>query len=99
MPVTKTAKRALRSSLRKNKVNKLIISKLEIAIREARKTKSKNAVLKAISLSDIASKKKAIHKNKAARIKSALSKLLPKTSVKKTKSPKPTKKSGKKKAS
>jgi len=75
MPVTKTAKRALRSSKRKEAVNKIIISRLEIAIKKARKEKTFENVKKAISLADIATKKKIIHKNKAARIKSALSKL------------------------
>jgi hypothetical protein len=38
MPVTKTAKRALRSSKRKAKVNTSILSTLEIAIRTAKKS-------------------------------------------------------------
>lgn len=75
MPVTKTAKRALRGSKRKEKVNSLIISRLEAALRMAKKTGGKKAVLKAVSLTDRAAKKKIIHKNKAARIKSALSRL------------------------
>jgi small subunit ribosomal protein S20 len=78
MPVTKTAKRALRSSKKKGLVNKAILSNLEIALRVAKKTKSKEKILKAISLADRAAKKKVIHKNKASRIKSTLSKLLPK---------------------
>ncbi|MFH1863878.1 MAG: 30S ribosomal protein S20 [bacterium] len=78
MPVTKTAKRALRGSKRKEKVNSLIISRLEASLRLAKKTGKKEAILKAISLTDRANKKKVIHNNKAARIKSALSKLLPK---------------------
>ena len=77
MPVTKTAKRALRSSKRKRSVNKAIISRLEIAVRVAKKSKATKNVIAAISLADRASKKKVIHKNKAARIKSTLSKLLP----------------------
>lgn len=81
MPVTKTAKRALRGSRRKFKVNKLIDKKLSEAIKKAKRQKTKEAINKASSLADRASKKKAIHKNKAARIKSVLSKLLPKKSV------------------
>lgn len=77
MPVTKTAKRALRGSLRKQKVNKALMSRLEIAIRLAKKDKKDENVITAISLADRASKKKIIHPNKAARIKSSLSKLLP----------------------
>jgi ribosomal protein S20 len=77
MPVTKTAKRALRSSKRKGVVNKTIVSRLEIAVRIAKKTKSAKDIVSAVSFADRASKKKVIHKNKAARIKSSLSKLLP----------------------
>lgn len=55
--------------------------RLEIAVRKAKKTKSADKILAAISLADRTAKKMAIHKNKAARIKSALSKLLPKSAV------------------
>jgi small subunit ribosomal protein S20 len=75
MPVTVTAKRALRSSKNKAVVNKLIISKLEVAMREAKKGKTQKAVRHAMSLADRAAKKRVIHKNKAARIKSSLSKI------------------------
>lgn len=82
MPVTKTAKRALRGSKRKMQVNKLMTTRLEIAIRLAKKGKKEKDVLTAVSLVDRASKNHIIHKNKAARIKSSLSKLLPKTAAK-----------------
>ena len=88
MPVTTTAKRALRGSKNKESVNKVIMGKLEVAIRIARKSKTTEKILKAISFADRAAKKKIIHKNKAARIKSQLSKLLPKTSKSGGKSPK-----------
>jgi len=78
MPVTKTAKRALRGSKKKESVNKLIMSTLGAAVRAARKGKAREKIIKAISLADRAAKKRVIHKNKAARIKSQLSKLLPK---------------------
>lgn len=78
MPVTKTAKRALRSSKKKEKFNKALISKLEAAIREAENKPSKKTVKAAVSLVDKASKKKIIHKNKAARLKSRLDKLISK---------------------
>lgn len=85
MPVTKTAKRALKGSTQKRAVNILITAKLEAAVRLARKGKSKEKIIEAISLADQAAKKKVIHKNKAARIKSKLSKLIKtvKTSPKK----------------
>lgn len=76
MPVTKTAKRALRGSKNKEAINKLIVSKLETAVRLARKSKSVEKIIKAVSLSDRAAKKKVIHKNKAARIKAQLTKLI-----------------------
>ncbi len=75
MPVTKTAKRALRVSSRKGDLNKLILSKLEIAIKKAKKTKTADSVTEAMSLADRAAKKNVFHTNKANRIKSSLSKL------------------------
>lgn len=76
MPVTKTAKRALRVSRRKTAVNKELTSRLEIALRKAYSKGAKKEVLReASSLADRAVKAKLIHKNKAARIKSRLSKL------------------------
>ena len=82
MPVTKTAKRALRSSRKKAEVNKSILKKMEIAIRLAKKTLKETDITKAISLVDKAAKKKVIHKNKASRVKSTLSKLI-KSKIKK----------------
>jgi len=76
MPVTKTAKRALRGSKRKAKVNMALLAKLEIAIRRAQKSKKIADVQTATSLADRAKKKGFYHKNKVARIKSSLSKLL-----------------------
>ncbi|HWA52233.1 MAG TPA: 30S ribosomal protein S20 [Patescibacteria group bacterium] len=82
MPVTVSAKRALRGSTKKGIINLSIIKKLEAAIRQAKKSKSDKAIKSAMSLADRAAKKHTIHKNKAARIKSSLSKLN-KTSKKK----------------
>jgi len=82
MPVTKTAKRALRSSKKKAEVNKSILKKMEIVIRLAKKTLKETDIIKAISLVDKAAKKKVIHKNKASRAKSTLSKLI-KSKIKK----------------
>jgi len=79
MPVTKTAKRALRSSKKKARVNKLIRTRLEASTRIAKRKKTKESITKAISYTDRAAKKKVIHKNKAARIVSRLSKITPKT--------------------
>jgi ribosomal protein S20 len=70
MSITKTAKRALRSSKRKEAVNKKIIAQLEVAMRVAKRSLKKKDIANVISLSDRASKKRVLHKNKAARIKS-----------------------------
>lgn len=78
MPVTKTAKRAIRVSNRKQIVNKAALTKFEVAMRSAKKERTKKTVIKAISLTDRVAKKGLIHKNKASRIKRNLSKLLPK---------------------
>lgn len=91
MPLTKTAKRALRSSKRKEGVNQLIKKNLEISIRRAKAQRSDVAIKTAISLSDRAAKKKVIDKNKAGRIKSQLSKFL-KVKTRLVKKNKPAKK-------
>jgi small subunit ribosomal protein S20 len=85
MPVTKTAKRALRSSKKKALINSVLKSRLEIAIRLSKKERSEKVIKEALSLTDRAAKRKIIHRNKAARIKSGLSKLLAKKSSKKPK--------------
>ncbi|OGM31108.1 hypothetical protein A2803_05395 [Candidatus Woesebacteria bacterium RIFCSPHIGHO2_01_FULL_44_21] len=75
MPVTKTAKRALRVAKRKAAVNSIARSRLEIAVRKARKSKKAADVVSASSLADRAAKSGLIHKNRASRIKSSLAKL------------------------
>lgn len=93
MPVTKTAKRALRGSKNKARINKLLVKRLEVAVRIAKRSKSLKEAVLASSLADRAAKRKIIHKNKAARIKSQLSKI---TAPKEA--PKTAKKTSKKKA-
>ena len=60
MPVTKTARRALRGSKEKESFNKITMGKLEGAIRLAKKSKSEAKIITAISLTDRAAKKKVI---------------------------------------
>lgn len=93
MPVTKTAKRALRGSKQKLSINTSIRASLEAAIRIAKKSKTAEKVRAAVKLADRAAKKNTIHKNKASRIKSMLSKLAPttKSAEKKTVAKKTTK--------
>ena len=75
MPVTKTAKRALRGSARKTEINNDIRTKLDIAMRRAKKTPTKDLISSVFSLADRAVKKNLIHKNKSARIKAALARV------------------------
>ncbi len=72
MPVTKTAKRALRSSEQKELVNKQILAKLDVAIRKARRDKKQKNVDMVFSLADRAAKKNVIHTKKADRIKARI---------------------------
>lgn len=52
------------------------MSKLEVAIRQAQKSRTAAKITLAVSLADRAVKKRVIHKNKAARMKSQLAKLM-----------------------
>jgi small subunit ribosomal protein S20 len=94
MPITKSAKKALRRDHRKTKINKRIRLQLKKTVAKARKEKTPKVLAEAYRLLDRAAKKGVIHKNKANRLKSRLSKTVsPKTKEEKEKSPK--KKKGK----
>lgn len=84
MPVIKSAKKKLRQDKKREKANKILRNAFRNAIREAQKSKTSEKIIKAVKLVDNAAKKKLIHKNKAARIKSSLSKLV-KTSASRAK--------------
>lgn len=92
MPIIKSAKKALRSSEKKRLANEKFKKELKEVIK---KTNSKNLHL-AYSKIDRAVKNNLMHKNKAARIKSRLTKKLANqtekpTTVKKTKTVKKAK--------
>lgn len=76
MPITLSAKKALRRDKRRTVLNARLEKKLKEAIGKARKTPSKKIIASTISIVDRAAKVKLIHKNKAGRIKSRLAKLL-----------------------
>lgn len=76
MPVTKTAKRALRVSLRKRSVNETLRKSIEIAENKAKKSPTLKNISAVFSLADRAKKRKIVHKNKVAHLKSKFSKLL-----------------------
>lgn len=92
MPITKSAKKALRTSRRKYLINLDAKRKLKEAIK---KIDHKN-INRAFSLIDKAAKKKLIHSNKAARLKTHLAKKVGSTPKTEKKKIIPTKKTAKK---
>lgn len=89
MPITKSAKKALRRNHRRAKINKRIRLQLKKTVAKARKAKTPKILAEAYRLLDRAAKKGIIHKNKANRLKSRLSKTAsPKIREEKEKSPK-----------
>jgi small subunit ribosomal protein S20 len=103
MPILPNAKKALRVSKRKTTVNSRIKSILKTMVDKVKKSPSAQNLSDAYSALDVSVKNHLMHKNKAARVKSQLSKLAkpekkvvtdsPKKEVKKT-----TKKAAPKKA-
>lgn len=77
MPVTKSAIKKLRQDKRKTAVNKKTKQQLDSVVKGVKKAK-KTSLQEAYSKIDKAVKKGVIHSNKAARLKSQLSKIAPK---------------------
>jgi small subunit ribosomal protein S20 len=76
MPITKSAKKSLRVAQRKAPINLKIKSRFKSAVTAFRKKPTPSGLSEVYRLLDRAAKKQVIHKNKAARLKSRLSKLL-----------------------
>jgi small subunit ribosomal protein S20 len=93
VPVTKSAKKKLKIDKKRESANKKVRTLVEITIKKAEKTPTPKSVQNAFSVIDKAVKNKLIHKNKASRIKSRLSKLLGKKTgvIKKLTTTKPKK--------
>lgn len=85
MPVLKSAKKALRVSRRRKSENERIQKNLGAVIKSFRANPTAAGLVKAYSAIDRAAKNHIIHKNKAARLKSALAKLIKATKVAKKK--------------
>ncbi len=79
MPVTKSAKKALKQEKRRATENQKIRNAYKKAIRFFKENVSSKALATAYTKIDQAAKKQVIHKNKASRLKSQLAKLLEKT--------------------
>ena len=73
MPILKSAIKKLRVDRRREKENAAIRQNYKEAVKAARAKKSAAELAKAFSALDRAAKKKVIHKNKASRLKSRLS--------------------------
>lgn len=91
MPVIKSAKKKLRADNKKETANKKLRNILNSLIKKAERTPSEKNIREAVRIVDKSAKKNIIHKNKAAKLKSRLSKLL-------GKKPKPTSKTKSKKS-
>jgi len=83
MPITKSAIKKLRQDKVRQVRNKALKMNLKVALKRALETKSSDAILNGLSLTDKAVKNNLIHRNKAARLKSRLSKIPPKKIVSK----------------
>lgn len=76
MPLIKSAKKKLRQDKKRQKRNKSTKDFLKEVLKKARAAVSEENIRLAIKATDKAVKKRIIHKNKGARIKSSLSKLV-----------------------
>ena len=72
MPITKSAKKALRVDRTRQSVNKSVLKSMKTAIKKVGSKPSKEGLARAYSFIDKASKNGVIKKNRAARLKSRL---------------------------
>ena len=79
MPITRGAIRKQRADKRKIAINLKVKSLYKNAVKKVRKQPTAKNLTDAFKRLDRAAKSHVIHKNKAARLKSRLSKLLPKS--------------------
>ena len=75
MPVTTSAKKALRRDRQRTIVNRRLRGQVKKALKQARRNPTQKLLNQAASVLDRAAKKRVIHPNKAARLKSGLAKL------------------------
>lgn len=85
MPVIKSAKKKLKQDKKRTVANKAVKDLLKKTVKELNKIKNEKTLKEAFSIIDKAAKKNLIHKNKASRLKSSLSKKVsPKEATKAT---------------
>lgn len=92
MPITKSAKKALRQEKRRGQENQKRRDSYKKAVRFFKENLSAKSLIRAYTEVDRAAKDHIIHPNKASHLKSQLAKMLTKSKPKKTasKSPKTT---------
>lgn len=83
MPAIKSARKKLRVDKKRTSANKKMEALINVSIKKAQGKPTPTSIQKAFSAIDKGVKKNIIHKNKAARLKSRLSKLI--STAKKTK--------------
>lgn len=88
MPAIKSAKKKLRVDKKRTSANKKMETLANVSIKKAQRKPTPKSIQEASSIIDKCVKKNIIHKNKAARIKSRLSKLDSKKSQSSTKTKK-----------
>jgi len=76
MPILKNAKKALRASKRKTEVNKRVKSRTKTALDTLKTTPTAESLAAVFSAIDKSVKRNIFHRNKAARLKSQMSKLV-----------------------
>jgi len=82
MPLIKSAKKKLRQDKKRQKRNNSMRDFLKEVLKKARKNPTTENIRIAFKIADKAVKKNIIHRNKAARIKSSLSKIISGVEVK-----------------
>jgi small subunit ribosomal protein S20 len=76
MPVTQSARKALRRDRRRHQINLRIRRRVKEAIKKTRRQPTTKNLREAFRYIDRAAKKHIFHRNRAARLKSNLSKLV-----------------------
>lgn len=94
MPVIKSAKKKLRQDKGRTARNKVVEDTMKSLLKKARKSPTAENIRLAVQATDKAAKKYIIHKNKAAHVKSSLSRLVEGKAA--AKAPKATTKAAKK---
>lgn len=91
MPAIKSARKKLRVDKKRTSANKKMEASINVSIKKAQRKPTPKSIREAFSNVDKGVKKNIVHKNKAARIKSRLSKLINKKSTTTTKTKNPQK--------